>query len=205
MKKLQKIATGLDTFFRITYRLTIAVNVIGIAAIVLFLALSIGSPGLLDVYYGSIVQTLDFGGISFEVAEAFRADIGAGRNYFTAGLILGTLGLPVYVLMIRSIRSILLPMKEGLPFAEQSSAGFRQLGIWVLVNGGLVLLSQYFISGAVSRAYDLAELFLSDKISAVTSYYSFDLSFVILAVVLFGLSYVFRYGQELQKLSDETL
>ena len=53
--------------------------------------------------------------------------------------------------------------------------------------------------------YQLNALLLSDKITKVTFNYSFDFSFLLIAAVLYLLSLVFSYGQELQQLSDETL
>ena len=55
------------------------------------------------------------------------------------------------------------------------------------------------------KAYDLHLLLLSEKISHVEFMFVFDLSFLVVYGVLLLLSYIFRYGEELQQLSDETL
>ena len=61
------------------------------------------------------------------------------------------------------------------------------------------------VTGNTLTGYNLNELFLSDKITGVSVTYSCDLSFLIYALVLFLMSFIFQYGSELQKLSDETL
>ena len=61
------------------------------------------------------------------------------------------------------------------------------------------------LTGNTLTGYNLNELFLSDKITGVSVTYSCDLSFLIYALVLFLMSFIFQYGSELQKLSNETL
>lgn len=61
------------------------------------------------------------------------------------------------------------------------------------------------LTGNTLTGYNLNELFLSDKITGASVTYSCDLSFLIYALVLFLMSFIFQYGSELQKLSDETL
>jgi hypothetical protein len=48
-------------------------------------------------------------------------------------------------------------------------------------------------------------LLISDKITHVGVNISFDPSFLIIPAVFFLLAYVFKYGEQLQTLSDETL
>ena len=53
--------------------------------------------------------------------------------------------------------------------------------------------------------FDLPALLISEKIVHIGSMFSVDLTFLIYWAILLLLSYVFRYGEELQQLSDETL
>ena len=53
--------------------------------------------------------------------------------------------------------------------------------------------------------YDLPGLLISDKITHISGMFNVDLTFVVYWAILLLLSYVFRYGEELQQLSDETL
>ena len=59
--------------------------------------------------------------------------------------------------------------------------------------------------GNTLTGYNLNELFLSDKITGASVTHSCDLSFLIYALVLFLMSFIFQYGSELQKLSEETV
>lgn len=204
MEKLKKTAGTLDTFFKITYRITIVFNIIGIAIIMLFLLQCLMAPGLFGSITSAMTTQLDFGGIRFRLAEGIQQG-STGAVYFLGSLILGAAELAVYVLMIRNIRSILAPMKEALPFDAAVAKSFRNLGVLTILRGGLKLILEFLVSGSLVRSLDLSALFLSDQITAVTTYYNFDFTFVITALVFFSLSYIFRYGEELQQLSDETL
>lgn len=205
MHKLQKIAGSLDTFFKVTYRLTIAANILGCIFIAIFLYLCLGAPSLFSKITAGLITSLDFGSIQFRLSPDALPATNAGTGYFFGSLILGLLGLAVYILMIRSIRSILAPMKEGLPFHREVAAGFRNLALLTILSGLLDLVLEFFIRGNMIRSLDLNTLFLSDKIEAVTTYYNFSFNFLITALVFFGMSCIFRYGEELQQLSDETL
>ena len=66
------------------------------------------------------------------------------------------------------------------------------------------------IAGAVEttnavRHFGLDRLVAGGQIRSVTANYTFDLSFLVVFFVLLLMSYIFRYGAELQQLSDETL
>lgn len=206
MDKLQKTARTLDTFFKITYWFTLILNIFAVLIIALFLFFCLSAPELFGNLTDSLIRTLDFGGISFRIAESFPHQSSYGTVYFFMGLTLGTLAVTLYVLMLRSIRRILAPMKEGLPFSTEVAAGFRNLGWLTTVLGILELTAVFSVDTPFkARAYDLHALFVGDGITAVTTYYNFDFTFILAALVLFGLSYIFHYGTELQQLSDETL
>ena len=53
--------------------------------------------------------------------------------------------------------------------------------------------------------YHVSELFRPEKIAEVEMSFKMDWKFMIVASVIFLMSYIFKYGAELQKLSDETL
>ena len=102
-------------------------------------------------------------------------------------------------------RKILLPMKEGLPFDESVYKNFRKLGFFTLIGGGLISAGRVLIDTMSYRAYEVQNLFISDKIIECRLEPRIDLGFILIALVFFLMSYIFRYGAELQKQSDETL
>lgn len=201
MEKMKKMAKSLDALCRIAFGVTLVVTVVTLLLLGILWLLYRGNPAILDHGYVS----LNFGGISFRLADSVQPDRNRSFLFWVLSTVYAITNLPVYCLMIRSVRGILAPMKEGLPFEEGTADHIRTLG-WLTVAGGILgQLGQMIVSGNAIAGYDLGELFLSDKITQVTTGYSFDLSFVIFAAVLFLLSAVFRYGAELQRLSDETL
>ena len=103
------------------------------------------------------------------------------------------------------IREILLPMKEERPFDSIVSTNLKKLAKLSITMGilfNIIILSEQIIAVFV---YDLPALLVSEKIVHVGGLFTVDLAFVIYWAILLLLSYVFRYGEELQQLSDETL
>jgi len=103
------------------------------------------------------------------------------------------------------IREILAPMKEEKPFASVVGTNLKKLAklsinLGILYN--IILLSEQIMTVFV---YDLPGLLVSEKITQVGGMFRVDLTFIVCWAVLMLLSYVFRYGEQLQQLSDETL
>ena len=92
-------------------------------------------------------------------------------------------------------RRILRPMKEGQPFAETVSADMRRLGWLVLIAGGALSLIELFNEQTITTPND----------TFMVRTRQLDVTFLGVAAMLFLFSYIFRYGEELQRLSDETL
>ena len=103
------------------------------------------------------------------------------------------------------IREILNPMKEEKPFDSIVSTNLKKLAnlsihLGILYN--VIILAEQIIAVFV---YDLPGLLISDKITHISGMFNVDLTFVVYWAILLLLSYVFRYGEDLQQLSDETL
>lgn len=205
MEKLKKTASILDSILNLIYRLYLVMNVIAGIVICIMLYLCLGDQKIVSVFAKGFLTKLTFGGITFTLAENFP--IGLEPNFMIIGipLILGFAGMILFIMMIRRVRYLLEPMKKGEPFSWLVHANFRELGLLVIGYGILDLIGTAYQSYVFTKAFDFNALFLSDKITAVSTGFHFDLTFMIWALALFGLSYIFRYGQELQKLSDETL
>ncbi len=106
---------------------------------------------------------------------------------------------------LRVLREILAPMKEGTPFAAGISGKVRKLGWTVLIGGAVTEIGHMIADVFEVRAYRVQELLNAECFTSVSYDYSIDLWFVVTALILFFLSYVFRSGEALQKESDETL
>ena len=53
--------------------------------------------------------------------------------------------------------------------------------------------------------FDLEKLLLNEKITHITINATLDATFLLTGAILLFLSYIFRHGEQLQQLSDETL
>lgn len=108
-------------------------------------------------------------------------------------------------LVMKFLRRIFIPMTEGHPFDGAVSRTLRQLSIIVLVGGILLELGGAIFNGYLFQSYSLESLFNMDAIAGYTIEYRCNLTFLIMFVVLRLLSFVFHYGEQLQRESDETL
>ena len=87
--------------------------------------------------------------------------------------------------------------EDVLPVKEAATTQF--------ICGLAVSIFQIIGNGAIINGYDMNSIFLNDKIVGVGYNFRIDTTFIFVALVLFLLSYVFRYGTQLQQLSDEIL
>lgn len=112
-------------------------------------------------------------------------------------LLLGFWGLDL-------LHKILLPMCEGRPFEGGVSDKLRRLG-WVSLFAGIVIqVLTYVVTLLEMKLYDLTALFAPGVVTGYTV--EFELGGALIApVILLLLSHVFKYGEELQRQSDETL
>ena len=102
------------------------------------------------------------------------------------------------------IRRIMLPMKEGNPFSDTVSKDIRRTG-WAVVVMGV-------IANLVTMLEVMAEWHMWGQkaaegmfVRSVTVNYTFDAGFLVIFAILMLTAWIFEYGAELQKLSDETL
>lgn len=201
MKKLQKSAKSLDRFFLFLQRLTVAGCILGGIGVFIAWYMWLADRDVWEILY----TTLKFGGIEFQIDKSVAPADNSFFWYLAIGTIVGAIQLPVLYMTFGSIRGILELMIEGTPFHEHIVYYLKKLG-WLTVASGIIgIVAGFVLQGNLLQQYDLGTLFLSDKITKVTTSYSADLSFIIYALVLFLLAQVFQYGLELQTLSDETL
>lgn len=201
MKRMKKIASILDMIFRIVYYLTIAAFVFSCMMLLILWWLYLVDSDILELFR----TDLTFGPISFTVADSVKSSRNTGFFFMLSSTFYILVELPVFWMTFSAIRGILAPMKEGKPFDHNIARYLKRLAWLTVVNGILTQIIQNVLTGNTLNGYNLNELFLSDKITGVSVTHSCDLSFLIYALVLFLMSFIFQYGSELQKLSDETL
>ena len=200
--KMIKTAKGLDTFAKIVGVILIAGMVLlVVGSILVFITMnSQMKPSFVNFY-----QTVSVGNLSIAVKDLVIRDYDALCRWFLATAAAAMVTMAVFIAGIRTVRRILKPMKEGRPFDTDVPANLKKLG-WIVIAGGILSAAlESFSSGFLWEAYDFTKIFNMDQVTGWTYNTSFDMSFLALAFVLFLLSYIFRYGAQLQQESDETL
>ena len=203
MKDLTKTAGILD---KIIYALSIALKV---ASVCLLVGLGILAAAFLfrldPAIIGRGYDQADLGYISFTVAPNYLPDHKIIWLQTAMEIFLTLLCLIPAQAMAKSIRAILEPMKNGTPFHNTVSIHLGKIARYVCALGIGINLQQIISRILLIKAFDLHLLLLSEKIPHVEFMFNFDLSFLLVWGILLLLSYVFRYGEQLQQLSDETL
>ena len=106
---------------------------------------------------------------------------------------------------IKQFRNILAPMKEGRPFEANVAQKLRNIAWTTLAGGGVLTITSFVESLILTKAYPMEQIFSSPAIETVEFIYMMDFNFVFVFCAIMFLSYIFDYGQKLQRESDETL
>lgn len=156
--------------------------------------------------YMSQSTTLTLGNIALELNERLLPNQQIQVWRIAVGLLAAALIVAVTYYGFRIVKSILSPMKEGRPFDENASTSIRKLGTLVFWGGLVSQVAEYVTETMLVQKYvNLIDLFKEGIVNKITVNYTFSLTFMFIAFILYLLSYVFEYGQELQRESDETL
>ena len=202
INKLSSTAGKLNVFFKVLQRIIL------IAAIVMIIVLAVLTvANWVDptTVIGTDLNTVDIGSITIELAEENTPNNGEILRYAWIYGILGLVSAIVIWIGLGYIRKILSPMTEGSPFHPDTSRYLKKLANLSLVLGIAQNVGNFLESATALRSFGLDKLAESDMIRSVTVNYTLDLGFLILFFLLLLMSYIFSYGAELQKLSDETL
>lgn len=201
MEKLSSTARMIDVVFRIlsiALTVIIAVNLIGLCFLVVGMVFDLPleeTPQLDSGYY--------IGPFTFRVTGKMDiCDFGGLFPYMALPLAAAIAMLISMKIAVKTVRDILKPMTEGQPFHRAVSKNITRLAWLTLIIGVLYQLMQVatqLLSTVLSAVY-VSRVNLHVQVEP-----HFDLGFLALTVLLFLLAYIFRYGEELQTLSDETL
>lgn len=203
MNNLSNTAKKLDKVFNIAH---IVLGAVAIACVVLLALIMLAyvlkwDPEMIGTRY----ENIDIGFLELTVAKQYAPNkwliLLQAAITLAAGFRLcydGRKG-------VGYIREILQPMMEEKPFASIVSTNLKKLArlsinLGILAN--IIILADQFMAVFV---FDLPALLISEKITHVGGMFNVDLTFLIYWAILMLLSYVFRYGENLQQLDDETL
>lgn len=204
MNKLTKTAKTLDKISRIAQICFTIVIIMCAVALVLTLLIPLLS-GESIASYMSGTNSLYFSGLEIELAE--NTAINYNLTYIQTLVVLAMGGVSVFIASraCRCIRAILHPMTLGQPFDNAVSTNLKKLSnltIWMGVATNLTILVDSVIT---MFAYNMSNIMNPEVVTGINMHCNLDLTFLLYFAILRLLSYVFRYGQELQQLSDETL
>ena len=203
MNNLSNTAKKLDKVFNIAH---IVLGALAIACIVLVALIGVAYILKLDPeMIGTNYENFDIGFLELTIAEAYAP--GKWLVLLHAAIILAVSCRLCYDGRkgVGYVREILQPMIEEKPFASIVSTNLKKLArlsINLGILGNIIILTDQIITVFV---YDLPGLLISEKITHVGGMFNVDLTFLVYWAIFTLLSYVFRYGEQLQQLDDETL
>lgn len=203
MEKMKSTAAKLDKLFRILHVCTAIAAIAALVGIAIILAAFVFhiSPDAIGTGYSSI----DIGFLTLNIAPQYTPDKQAMLLVVAAELVFAFVLALACRRFIDCLRRILSPMIQGEPFQAAASRNLTDLAKLSIVIGILVNAAVLTSQAMTVFALNLPELLISEKITHIQGSFTADFSFLVFSAVLFLLSYVFRYGEELQQLSDETL
>lgn len=203
MDKLTSTARKIDVFFKIVDVM------LKIAFVTCLVGLGIVLVGTIfnlpDEMIGHIDTELQFGPLNLRVANDSLPSFDRMLVFTCAMIVMGAAVCFVAIRCMKIVRAILAPMKEGKPFVSEISTNLRKLGWYSLVVCIATQAMEAVSLFIVAAMYRIDTLLISDKITHVDINASFELGVLIIPAVFFLLAYVFKYGEQLQTLSDETL
>ena len=203
MNNLSNSAKKLDKVFEIAHIVLGALAIACIVGVALIAAAYIFKldPEMIGTGY----ENFDIGFLELRIAPAYAPDKWLVLLQGAITLLVGCRLAYDGRRGVGYIREILRPMTEEKPFDAVVGTNLKKLAklsinLGILYN--IIILAEQIMTVFV---YDLPGLLVSEKIIHIGGMFTLDLTFLIYWAILMLLSYVFRYGEELQQLSDETL
>lgn len=174
------------------------------------LVLSIVVYTLLILYTGNIDTTqtaatrISLGVIELNLRQTFQDSVLSPALLFITLFIMISL-LILWYLMLSKLDIIIANAISGQIFSPTSGRSLKMISVYVIIEGVINLIASFISSNTIGKYIFNLELFNTDIVSSVTVKTDYDISFLITAFIIFILAKIFAYGEELQKLSDETL
>ena len=195
MKKMTKSANLLYNLFNIFFWLTIFATCAVVVATVIILFLDI-SP-----------DTLEIGMMTFDLnTEAVNFNNSKLKSIMLTQMIDAIVNCAFAVFICKKLKDILYPIKNGEPFMDTVGKNVKKLGNIMCIFGVFSVIAQIVSTIALGIFMgDYGHIFTNDYILSCGIMNKFDISWVIGALFMYLLGFIFDYGKQLQELSDETL
>ena len=173
-------------------------------SVVLSIGLSLFYAFNKDVY-----NTL-FGSIRIDYLQLiFNDDLALNKDKMSMWLPLILLITAIFVFIIykavQTIESICTIAMDHTPFDLSVSNHIKNLAKYILAGGIVFNILEVCRVMYFKQIINFDLLFNPKYVTQIKFDIRIEFSFLIFAALIYLLSYIFRYGQELQQLSDETL
>lgn len=201
--KMMKTAKHLDTFFKVVQRILVIAMIVALGITTILTVMKIVNP---DAVIGENFEAIDIGPVTIELTQEYAPEEKEVLAYAWICIALAAVFTAVICYAIQQIRKILKPMTEGNPFHQDISGNIRKIA-FVSIAVGVIENIAYAIetSYIIQQITGMEEFETGRQIVSIMSNYTVDLSFLLVFAFLMLISYIFKYGTELQQLSDETL
>lgn len=166
----------------------------------------------LSLFYAfnkDVYNTL-FGSIRIDYLQlTFNDDSALSKDKMSIWLPLIFLITAIFVFIIykavQTIESICTIAMDHTPFDVRVSNHIKKLAKYILAGGIVFNILEVCLVMYFKQIINFDLLFNTKYVTQINFGIRLHLSFLVFAALIYLLSYIFRYGQELQQLSDETL
>ena len=206
MDKLMKTSKKLDTFFKVSQRIIKIAMIVAVGVVAVLTVANFVNP---DAVIAEGYYSIDVGSVTINLTEGYSTEdnnMVLSYIWIIMGLAAAA-GVAVYY-ALGQVRKILQPMTEGNPFHPTVSTNIRKIAYVSIVLGviaNVVSFLQSFGAVAMIEKIKLLDYVKEGTIQSITANSQIDLTFLVVFFILLLVSYIFRYGEELQQQVDETL
>ena len=156
------------------------------------------------------VYNMLFGSIRIDYLQLiFNDDLALNKDKMSMWLPLIFLITAIFVFIIykavQTIESICTIAMDHTPFDVRVSNHIKKLAKYILAGGIVFNILEVCRVMYFKQIINFDLLFNPKYVTQIKFDIRIEFSFLIFAALIYLLSYIFRYGQELQQLSDETL
>ena len=152
---------------------------------------------------GKMGLTIDW--LTLDAAKGFGIDLNAAVSMKLVQLVSAVLITVISCQCIRDLKHILLPIELGQPFRQGIAEHIQKLAWHCFYLGWTENIAMLFSVILIENHYGLQELLVTGSITGVSIRPEFRPAWFFVTAVLVILAMVFRQGEQLQTLADETL
>lgn len=196
MDKIIKTSKIIRSILRVLFWVVAAVSIVSMVAIVIVLFIKDDAASIDGI-------SLTLGNYSLLLNQEHSLQQLTPLLCITLANVVLFGGLSCYTIGI--LQTVFEPMAQGKPFSTTISSALKKLANAVLIFGIIRIILQIATNFIFYNVFDVPALFDANKVTSCSISIVSDGSFIIWFFVLCLFSHIFKYGEVLQQLSDETL